>query len=212
MLNQSIFTKSPWIFLRGATEISIFPEEGPPEVAFSGCSNVGKSSLINNLLNRKNLARTSKSPGRTQEINFFIPDGYSGRIDDLPPIALVDMPGYGHAKAPKKNISAWGNVVARYLHERSTLKRLYLLIDCRHGIKKTDADVFSILNKDAISYQIILTKIDKIKKQMLQDVIDKTKHVLRSHPAAHPDIIATSSKCGEGIYKLRKAILEAINC
>lgn len=211
MLNQSIFTKSPWIFLRGAPEISILPEEGPPEVAFSGRSNVGKSSLINNLVNRKNLARTSNAPGRTQELNFFIPDGHSGRIDDLPPIALVDMPGYGYAKAPKKNVSAWGNLVVRYLRERSTLKRLYLLIDCRHGIKKTDIGVFSMLNKEAISYQIILTKIDKINPTMLQEVLDRTKYTMISHPAAHPDIISTSSTCGKGIDTLRKAIIEAVN-
>ncbi|MBY7649043.1 MAG: YihA family ribosome biogenesis GTP-binding protein [Candidatus Liberibacter europaeus] len=211
MLYQTIFTQSPWIFLRGFTDNQFLPKKGPPEIAFSGRSNVGKSSLINNLLNRKNLARTSNSPGRTQEINYFIPDGYSGSNDGFPPIALVDMPGYGYARAPKKNIATWGNLVVGYLRERSTLKRIYLLIDCRHGIKNNDTDVFSFLDDEAISYQIILTKIDKVKPIMAHAMLDKTRCAMHRHTAAHPDIILTSSTLGKGIETLRKSIIEAVN-
>ncbi|MFV0256032.1 YihA family ribosome biogenesis GTP-binding protein [Candidatus Liberibacter solanacearum] len=210
MINQKIFTKSMWIFLRGVPEMRLLPEEGPPEIAFSGRSNVGKSSLINMLLNRKNLARTSNSPGRTQEINFFIPSDCSGRKDNLPTMTLVDMPGYGYAKAPKKNVEAWGNLVVRYLRERSTLRCVYLLIDCRHGIKKIDQDVFALLDKEAVSYQVILTKADKLSPAMAQEKLENTKSLLQNHPAAHSDVILTSSIKGNGIEMLRKAILATI--
>ncbi|MBL0848765.1 MAG: YihA family ribosome biogenesis GTP-binding protein [Candidatus Liberibacter ctenarytainae] len=211
MINQKIFTKSLWIFLRGVQNIDLFPESGPPEIAFSGRSNVGKSSLINVLVNRKSLARTSNSPGRTQEINYFIPDGYSGHKENLPPMALVDMPGYGYAKAPKKNVDVWGKLVIRYLRERSTLRRLYLLIDCRLGIKKIDKDICFFLDNEAVSYQIILTKTDKISPIMAQEMLETTKKNLQGHSAAHPDIIPTSSTDRKGIEMLRKSILATVN-
>ncbi|MBA5724136.1 ribosome biogenesis GTP-binding protein YihA/YsxC [Candidatus Liberibacter sp.] len=210
-IDHKVFSGSPWIFLRGVPEVELLPEAGPPEIAFSGRSNVGKSSLINLLVNQKKLARTSNSPGRTQEINYFIPDGYSGTTTDLPPIALVDMPGYGYAKAPKGTVFAWGQLVLRYLCERSTLRRVFLLIDCRHGIKKTDEDVFSFLDVEAVPYQIVLTKIDKINPKMAENKLKETKDFIGKHPACLSSVISTSSVRKEGIESLRQSIIEAIN-
>ena len=136
----------PWIFIRGVPSMEFLPPEGPPEIAFAGRSNVGKSSLINALVGHKGLARTSNTPGRTQELNYFVPDGYSGAEGDLPPMALVDMPGYGYAQAPKENVDAWTRLVFDYLRGRSTLKRVYVLIDSRHGIKSNDEEVFALLD------------------------------------------------------------------
>ncbi|WP_244464469.1 ribosome biogenesis GTP-binding protein YihA/YsxC [Candidatus Liberibacter africanus] len=199
------------MFLKGIPKIELLPEEGPPEIAFSGRSNVGKSSLINILVNRKNLARTSNAPGRTQHLNFFVPNNYFGIKDNLPAMVLVDMPGYGYARAPKKNVDSWGELIIRYLSNRSTLRCVYLLIDCRHGIKPIDHDVFSFLDKKAVSYQVILTKIDKISPLIKQETLEKTKSLLRNHPAAHPEVISTSIVKRDGIEELRKAILEIIN-
>ncbi len=152
-----------WVFIRGVPAMKFLPPEGPLEIAFAGRSNVGKSSLINAIIGQKGLARTSNTPGRTQELNYFVPDGHSGEGGDLPPLAIVDMPGYGFAEAPKEQVDAWTRLVFDYLRGRTTLKRVYVLIDARHGVKKNDAEVLDLLDRAAVSYQIVLTKIDKIK-------------------------------------------------
>nr|WP_210326495.1 ribosome biogenesis GTP-binding protein YihA/YsxC [Bartonella apis] len=200
-----------WIFIRGVPAMKFLPPEGPAEIAFAGRSNVGKSSLINALVGHKGLARTSNTPGRTQELNYFVPDGFVGTVDDLPPLALVDMPGYGFAEAPKAQVDQWTKLIFDYLRGRTTLKRVYVLIDARHGIKKNDQDVLTLLDKAAVSYQIVLTKIDKIKPAELQKLVDNTHKVIVKRPAAFPHIIATSSEKGIGLDDLRETILEAAN-
>ena len=200
----------PWIFIRGVPAMKFLPPEGPPEIAFAGRSNVGKSSLINALVGHKGLARTSNTPGRTQELNYFVPDGFSGAEDDLPPMALVDMPGYGYAQAPKEQVDAWTKLVFDYLRGRSTLKRVYVLIDSRHGIKKNDEEVFALLDKAAVSYQIVLTKTDKIKDAGVPRLIEETRQKIVKRPAAYPEVLATSSEKGRGLDDLRSAILTSI--
>lgn len=201
----------PWIFIRGVPSMQFLPPEGPMEVAFAGRSNVGKSSLINALVGQKGLARTSNTPGRTQELNYFVPDGYSGEGDDLPPMALVDMPGYGYAQAPKENVDAWTKLVFDYLRGRATLKRVYVLIDSRHGIKKNDEDVLSLLDKAAVSYQIVLTKTDKIKEPAVPKLLAETLEKLRKRPAAFPEVLSTSSEKGRGLDELQAAITTAVS-
>ena len=180
-----------WIFIRGVPAMKFLPPEGPAEIAFAGRSNVGKSSLINALVGHKGLARTSNTPGRTQELNYFVPDGF--------------------AEAPKAQVDQWTKLIFDYLRGRTTLKRVYVLIDSRHGIKKNDGDVLTLLDKAAVSYQIVLTKIDKIKPAELQKLIDNTHKVIVKRPAAFPHIIATSSEKGIGLDDLRGTILEAAN-
>ena len=196
----------PWTFIRGVPAMKFLPPQGPVEIAFAGRSNVGKSSLINALLGQKGLARTSNTPGRTQELNFFVPDGHSGEGGDLPPIAVVDMPGYGFAKAPKDQVDRWTALVFDYLKGRVTLKRVYVLIDSRHGLKKIDEEVLDLLDKAAVSYQIVLTKTDKIKPPAVRRLVDETLERVRRRPAAYPSIIATSSEKGDGMEELRDAI------
>jgi len=200
----------PWVFIRGVPAMKFLPPEGPPEVAFAGRSNVGKSSLINALVGQKGLARTSNTPGRTQELNYFVPEGYSGEAGDLPPMALVDMPGYGFAKAPKAQVDAWTKLVFDYLRGRVTLKRVYILIDARHGIKKIDEEVLDLLDTAAVSYQIVLTKTDKIKPPAVEKLVAETGQKIVKRPAAFPEVIATSSEKGGGLEELREAILHTV--
>jgi GTP-binding protein len=204
-LDETLFNR-PWNFIRGVPAMQFLPPEGPPEIAFAGRSNVGKSSLINALTGQKGLARTSNTPGRTQELNYFVPDGFSGEGTDLPPIALVDMPGYGYAQAPKDQVDRWTKLVFDYLKGRVTLKRVYVLIDARHGIKKNDEEVLTLLDKAAVSYQIVLTKVDKIKPADLPRLVQETSEKIRKRPAAYPAVLATSSEKGGGIDELRAAI------
>jgi GTP-binding protein len=192
----------PIEFLKSAPDLEFLPDPEAPEIAFAGRSNVGKSSLLNALTNRKALARTSNTPGRTQELNFF---------DVAKPvrIRLVDMPGYGFAEAPKDLVKRWRRLVNDYLRGRQILKRALVLIDSRHGLKDVDREVMRMLDEAAVSYHIVLTKADKLKPSALGRVYEEVAAEAARHPAAHPAIFTTSSETGSGIAELRAAILEA---
>ncbi|GJL99989.1 MAG: putative GTP-binding protein EngB [Methyloligella sp.] len=192
----------PIDFVKGVVAESGLPAADRPEIAFAGRSNVGKSSLINALCNRKNLARTSNTPGRTREINYFT-------IGDE--AFLVDMPGYGFAKVPKEMVAGWTKLIEKYLRGRTNLKRTFVLIDSRHGIKKKDLEIMEKLDSSAVLYQIVLTKTDKIKTGELEKRISETEAIIKKHPAAFPLLIATSSNKGQGIDELKGAIILALN-
>jgi len=188
----------PFLFTKGCVSIADLPEMDRVEISFAGRSNVGKSSLINALCGTSGLARTSNTPGRTQELNIFESQSENLRI--------VDMPGYGYAKAPEDKVRAWTKLVHRYLTGRATLRRVYVLVDGRHGPKDNDLTVMNELDSAAVSYQVVLTKADKPLKAELEKVIAATKAAIAKRPAAHPHVILTSSVKGDGLRELRTEI------
>ena len=189
---------APVTFVKGVVDLEGLPRPDRPEVAFAGRSNVGKSSLINALANRKNLARASNTPGRTQEINYF--DLGAGRL------YLVDLPGYGFADAPKKSVDAWSRFTLDYLRSRSKLKRVFVLIDSRRGVGEVDAGFLKQLDSAAVGYQIVLTKTDKLKGSEVEPVRQAAIAALKKNPAAHPRVIATSCEKNLGLEELRAEI------
>ncbi len=192
-----------WQFIWASPSIETLPPMAGLEIAFAGRSNVGKSSLINALTGRNNLARTSHTPGRTQELIFF--EG-----PDKGTLRLVDMPGYGYAKAPKTKVASWTSLIHKFLLGRASLARVYVLIDARHGLKDVDLDVLKTLDRSAVSYQIVLTKADQVKPAELAARIAETEAALAKHPAAFPNVLATSSRSGTGMAELRAAMVRLL--
>lgn len=188
-------------FLKSAPSLKFLPDPVEPEIAFAGRSNVGKSSLINAVTGRKSIARASVTPGRTQELNWF-------EVGSPTALRLVDMPGYGFAKAPPKVVEQWRRLVRDFLRGRVVLKRTLLLIDARHGIKPVDADMMTMLDEAAVGYRIVLTKADKVKSEDLAATLAATEAAARKHIAAYPGVIVTSAEKRTGIAALRAAILE----
>lgn len=189
-------------FVLGVASLSQLPVDDREEIAFAGRSNVGKSSLVNALTGRKTLAKTSNTPGRTQQLNYFM-------LTDK--LYLVDMPGYGFAQAPEALVKKWQKMLFAYLQGRVNLKRVFLLIDSRHGIKKVDAEIMDMLDKAAVNYQIVLTKADKISVAELEKIVSATAETIKEHPAAHIDLLITSSEKKQGIDELRAEIAKLIN-
>jgi GTP-binding protein len=192
-----------WQFFWASPSIETLPEMAGLEVAFAGRSNVGKSSLINALTGRNKLARTSHTPGRTQELIFFEGPDKAG-------LRLVDMPGYGYAAAPKSKVASWTELIHKFLLGRASLARVYVLIDARHGFKDADLEVLNTLDKSAVSYQAVLTKADQVKPGELQAQIEATMAALSKHPAAFPEVLATSSRSGAGMAELRAAMVRLL--
>ena len=191
--------KAPSTFVKGVVRVADLPGEGRPEVAFAGRSNVGKSSLINALTGQKSLARVSVTPGRTRELNFFT----LGKDDAF---HLVDMPGYGYARASKAEVKGWTRLIQDYLKGRREPKRVFLLIDARHGLKESDREIMTLMDEAAVSYQGVLTKADKPKAGDLAAIEAKVVSELAKRPAAYPQLIATSARTGAGLPELRAAI------
>lgn len=189
-------------FLRGIESLDALPPFGLPEVAFAGRSNVGKSSLINAICGRSTVARTSNTPGRTQQLNFF---DVSGRM------ILVDMPGYGFAQAPKDMVERWTRLIGHYLSGRPSLRRCMVLVDSRHGLKDVDRDMMKLLDKAAVVYQVVLTKADKLKASELEAVTRRVEDEIRKRVAAHPTLIVTSSEKNVGINELRAELVQLAN-
>ena len=198
---DALFSR-PWQLLKSVPQLQFLPAADRDEVAFAGRSNVGKSSLINALTNRNGLARTSNTPGRTQELVFFAADEK---------LTLVDMPGYGFAAAPKPKVAAWTALIHAYLRGRANLKRVYVLVDARRGLSDTDSDVLETLDSAAVSYQIVITKADAVKPAELAAGLAATDAALRKHPAAFPEILVTSTRSGAGIPELRAAIARLLS-
>ena len=195
-LGRLLFSKET-SFVKGVVDMPGLPIPDKIECCFSGRANVGKSSLINALTGRKGLARASNTPGRTQEINFFsIPDNHY----------LVDLPGYGYANAPIKVVEKWQNLLKRYLAGRQSLRRAFVLVDSRHGVKKVDTEIMSMLDSSAVTFQVVLTKLDKVKEKDRENILKQVRASLQKHPAAFPEIILTSSERGWGIPTLRSII------
>ena len=187
----------PVEFMLSVVDFAQLPTRDLPEVCFAGRSNVGKSSLINALTNQKGLARASNTPGRTRELNYF---DASGRL------FLVDLPGYGYARASKTDIAKWTKLTRAFLRGRQPLRRVFVLVDSRHGLKNSDRELFEMLDEAAVTYQVVLTKTDKLKKGELDRVMARTQDAIAKRPAAHPQIMATSSEKGRGIPELRAEI------
>jgi len=199
-MGEALFAR-PWEFVKTVPSLEWLPDADRPEIAFAGRSNVGKSSLINALTRRQGLARTSNTPGRTQDLNFF-------RVPEVP-LYLVDMPGYGFADAPKAKVDAWTKFVRDYLRGRRTLKRVFLLIDSRHGLKVPDREIIALLNECAVSFLGVLTKLDKLNTYEQAKVIASVTEALRTEPAAFPRVCATSSEKGIGLAELRAEVIVA---
>jgi GTP-binding protein len=187
----------PVTFVKGVTAMAGLPPADRPEVCFAGRSNVGKSSLINALTGRKSLARASNTPGRTQEINYFA-------LGDVR--YLVDLPGYGYAEAPVAVVAKWQALLKQFLSGRQTLRRAFVLIDARHGVKSVDEEILTLLDRSAVTFQAVLTKVDKISRAEREAVIEQVKGALGKHPAAYPEIVVTSSEKGDGVETLRALI------
>ncbi|MGF1552479.1 MAG: ribosome biogenesis GTP-binding protein YihA/YsxC [Paracoccaceae bacterium] len=186
-------------FVKGVVAMDGLPEPDRPEICFAGRSNVGKSSLLNALTGRKNIARASNTPGRTQEINYF-GLGAAGY--------LVDLPGYGYAEAPKAKVEAWQSLIRAYLAGRATLARAFVLIDARHGVKPADEETMGLLDRAAVSFQAVLTKADRMKGRERAGAVDRVGRALAAHPAAFPEVVTTSAETGEGVAVLRAVIGE----